>query len=342
MNVKTYLVTGGLGFIGSNFIRHILTHQSHIGIVNLDKMTYAGNPVNLKEFEGHERYRFVKGDICDRDLVDDIFSRQKPAVVVNFAAESHVDRSIEDAAGFIKTDIEGVWNLLEKSRTYGLEKFIQISTDEVYGAITEGAADENYPLKPSNPYSASKAGGDRLAFSYFVTYGMPVIVTRASNNYGPFQYPEKLIPLFITNALEDRKLPVYGDGRQRRDWLHVVDHCEAIQYIIEKGAEGETYNIAGNCEKVNLDVTEMILDILKKPKDLISYVKDRPGHDRRYSLDANKLFALGWKPGRNFEEGLRETVEWYVKNDRWWRKIKSGEFREYYKKHYSWRLEDKE
>ena len=336
--MKTYLVTGGLGFIGSNFVRYILKNFSDIKVINIDKMTYAGHPDNLMDVQDNPLYSFFKGDICDRELVESIFQKNKIDVVVNFAAESHVDRSIEDAASFIKTDIEGVWNLLEKSKKHGIERFIQISTDEVYGTIPEGSADENYPLRPSNPYSASKAGGDRLAFSYFVTYGLPVIVTRASNNYGPFQYPEKMIPLFITNAMEDQRLPVYGDGHQKRDWLHVLDHCEAVQFIIEDGENGETYNIAGNCEKMNIEVTETILDLMEKSKDLLTYIEDRPGHDRRYSLASHKLKSIGWTAAREFRTGLKETVEWYIQNEAWWKKRKDSEFREYYKKNYGYRM----
>ena len=337
--MKTYLVTGGLGFIGSNFVRHVLTDLEGIEVINLDKMTYAGNPDNLNDIEKDPRYHFFKGDICDRDLVERLFSDFSIDVVVNFAAESHVDRSIADAAGFIKTDIEGVWNLLEKAKKAGIERFVQISTDEVYGTIKEGSSDENYPLLPSNPYSASKAGGDRLAYSYFVTHNMPVIVTRASNNYGPYQYPEKMIPLFITNAIEGQKLPVYGDGGQRRDWLHVMDHCEAIQFIIEKGNIGETYNIAGNCEKPNIEVTEKILGFLGKSKELIAHIEDRPGHDRRYSLSGAKLAECGWSPRRTFEESLKETVRWYQDHEGWWKKLKDSEFKEYYKNNYGYRME---
>ncbi|MCK5706145.1 MAG: dTDP-glucose 4,6-dehydratase [Candidatus Aureabacteria bacterium] len=339
--MKNYLVTGGLGFIGSNFVRYILTEDETVKVINLDKMTYAGNPENLKDIEHNENYSFVKGDICDRDLVEKIFSDQKIDVVINFAAESHVDRSIEDAAGFIKTDIEGVWNLLEKSKKYGVERFIQISTDEVYGTIAKGSSDESYPLLPSNPYSASKAGGDRLAYSYFVTHKIPVIVTRASNNYGCYQYPEKMIPLFITNALEGQKLPVYGDGKQMRDWLNVIDHCDAIRFIIENGVPGETYNIAGNCEKMNIDVTEKILEILGLEKDLMSFIEDRPGHDRRYSLNADKLSLLGWKPKKQFHSALEETVLWYKNNENWWKRLKDEEFKEYYKKNYGYRMDIK-
>jgi dTDP-glucose 4,6-dehydratase len=337
--MKTFLVTGGLGFIGSNFVRYLLERSDDINIVNVDKMTYAGNPDNLKDKEKDPRYFFVKGDICDRSLMDSLFVKHKIDIIVNFAAESHVDRSIADAAGFLKTDIEGVWNLLEKCKKYGIERFVQISTDEVYGTIMEGAADENYPLNPSNPYSASKLGGDRLAFSYFVTHKIPVIVTRASNNYGPYQYPEKLIPLFITNALENKKLPLYGDGRQKRDWLYVQDHCDAIRFIINNGIPGETYNIGGNNEEMNIDVTKRILDILGKPESLITPVLDRPGHDVRYSLNSRKINQLGWSPKKDFFKGLGDTVEWYKKNELWWKKLKGSDFQEYYKKNYGYRMD---
>ncbi len=336
--MEKYVVTGGLGFIGSNYIRFLLKNFSDIKIVNLDKMTYAGNPENLKDFENDDRYSFVKGDICDRALVEDLFRNFKPDYIINFAAESHVDRSIQEAADFIRTDVEGVWNLLENAKKFGFKRFIQISTDEVYGSIKEGFADENYPLKPSNPYSASKAGGDRLAYSYYVTFGLPVIITRASNNYGPYQYPEKLIPLFITNAIEGKKLPVYGDGMQKRDWLYVEDHCEAIQFILKNGKDGETYNISGGNEKYNIDVTKKLLELLGKGEELISYVADRPGHDRRYALNSEKLKALGWEPKIGFDEGLKRTVDWYVNNENWWRKLKDESFKRYYERNYNWRF----
>ncbi|RKY54135.1 MAG: dTDP-glucose 4,6-dehydratase [Candidatus Neomarinimicrobiota bacterium] len=338
MSVKTYFVTGGCGFIGSNYIHYLFERYDNIRVVNLDKLTYAGNPANLKDIENCSDYVFVRGDVCDSKVVEEIFQKFRPDFLINFAAESHVDRSIGDPGSFIMTDMYGVYVLLETSKKYGLERFIQISTDEVYGSIEEGSFTEGSSLKPGNPYAASKAGGDRLAYSYFVTYKMPVIITRASNNFGPYQYPEKLIPLFVTNALEDKYLPLYGDGKNVRDWLYVKDHCDAIEFILEKGKEGEVYNIAGGNERQNIEITEFILDYLGKPKNLIKYVEDRPGHDRRYSLDDSKLRNLGWSNKYDFEEALRATIQWYVDNRDWWRPLKSGEFLEFYKRHYKMEL----
>ncbi len=273
--MKTYLVTGGSGFIGSNFVRQMLQNDTNCHIVNLDKLTYAGNPANLVDIEMDERYSFVHGDICDTDVVRQIFHQHKPQIIINFAAETHVDRSIGSPDDFIKTDVFGVFTLLEASKEFGVDLFLQISTDEVYGSIAEGSFCEGDPLLPSSPYSASKAGGDRLAYSYYVTYNLPVIITRASNNYGPFQYPEKLIPLFITNALEDRDLPVYGDGKNVRDWLYVSDHCSAVHFIIENGKLGEVYNVGGGNELQNIHITHQILEQLGKSTDLIKFVEDR-------------------------------------------------------------------
>ena len=333
--MKTYLVTGGSGFIGSNFVRQMLQNDTNCHIVNLDKLTYAGNPANLVDIEMDERYSFVHGDICDTDVVRQIFHQHKPQIIINFAAETHVDRSIGSPDDFIKTDVFGVFTLLEASKEFGVDLFLQISTDEVYGSIAEGSFCEGDPLLPSSPYSASKAGGDRLAYSYYVTYNLPVIITRASNNYGPFQYPEKLIPLFITNALEDRDLPVYGDGKNVRDWLYVSDHCSAVHFIIENGKLGEVYNVGGGNELQNIHITHQILEQLGKSADLIKFVKDRKGHDLRYSLDCSKLNQLGWMPEHSFDEALAETIQWYQSNEAWWAPIKSGEFREYYKSHYN-------
>jgi dTDP-glucose 4,6-dehydratase len=333
-----YLITGGAGFIGSNYIHYLFKKCDDIFVINLDKLTYAGNLANLKDIESLDKYVFVKGDVCDRDLVREIFATYHPDYLINFAAESHVDRSIGNPDDFIRTDIFGVYVLLEASKEFSIEKFIQISTDEVYGSIEEGSFTEESPLKPSNPYSASKAGGDRLAYSYYATYKLPVIITRASNNFGPYQYPEKLIPLFVTNAIEDKPLPLYGDGHNIRDWLFVEDHCRAIDFIIEHGKVGEVYNIAGGNEEENIEITNMILDFLGKPKSLIRYVEDRLGHDRRYSLDSTKLQNLGWKRRYKFEEALEKTIQWYVDNKEWWKSLKSGEYLEFYKKHYKMEL----
>ena len=332
-----FLITGGCGFIGSNFIRYLFKkYKKDVFIVNLDKLTYAGNPDNLKEFENFKNYKFIKGDICNKKDVKK--AMEGVEIVVNFAAETHVDRSILGPDSFLKTDIFGVYVLLEEAIKRKVKLFLQISTDEVYGEILNGSFKETSPLNPRSPYSASKAGGDRLAFSYFHTYGVPVIITRASNNFGPFQYPEKLIPLFVTNALEDLPLPVYGDGLQVRDWLYVEDHCKALDLLIEKGKVGEVYNIGGGNEKKNIEITKLILKNLKKPESLIKYVEDRPAHDRRYSLNFDKIKKLGYKPSENFEELLDKTIEWYVKNKEWWQKIKSGRFKKYYIKQYGKRL----
>jgi len=326
------LVTGGAGFIGSNFIRYVLAQHADWQVVNLDKLTYAGNPDNLVGVESDPRYTFVKGDICDSDTVRR--AADGCHAIVNFAAETHVDRAIGDPSGFLRTDIFGVYVLLEAARELGLERVIQISTDEVYGAIEDGAFTEEDRLRPSNPYSASKAGGELLAHSYWMTYGAPVIVTRATNNIGPNQYPEKMAPLFITNALEGKPLPIYGDGKQMRDWSHVEDHCRALALLLERGEPGEIYNIGGSPVATNLEVAKMILDRLGKPRDLITHVTDRPGHDRRYAVDSSKLRALGWEPRYDLESALAATIEWYCANEAWWRKIKSGEFLEYYKRQY--------
>ena len=336
----TILVTGGAGFIGSHFARRMI-NQDH-KVVVLDKLTYAGNLENVKDITGDpkksKRFKFYKGDICNHELVEHILSVEEIDTIVNFAAETHVDRSILSAGAFIDTDMKGVFVLLEASRRYKVEKFIQISTDEVYGTAHQGAFKETDALNPSNPYSASKAGGDRLAYSYWVTYNLPVIVTRASNNYGPYQYPEKFIPLFITNAIEHKKLPLYGDGRQVRDWIHVDDHCACIDFLITRGKAGEVYNIGGGNEKYNIDTAHIILECLGRNNTLIEHVKDREGHDRRYALDCSKVQSLGWKPQITFEKGLRDTIKWYKDNEAWWKPIKSGEFMEYYHKQYSHRL----
>src|SRR5947207_887555 len=334
-----YLVTGGAGFIGSNFIRYIFKKYSDARIVNLDKLTYAGIRENLDEFEGSENYRFLHGDIAKPEDAAEAYRGVDGSgvdVVVNFAAETHVDRSLMEAGSFIQTDVHCVLVLLEEARKHApnLKRFVQISTDEVYGSIESGSFTETDPLNPRNPYSASKAGGDRMAYAYSQTYGLPVIVTRASNNFGPWQYPEKLIPLFVTNAIDDLPLPLYGDGRNVRDWLFVEDHCAAIDFLIEHGNDRETYNIGGGNERENREITQRILQIVGKPESLIRRVADRQGHDRRYSLDSGKLEALGFRCDTDFDTALERTVRWYVEHEPWWRAIKerSAEFKEYYAK----------
>lgn len=330
--MKKYLVTGGAGFIGSNFIRYLFEKYSDIRIINLDKLTYAGNPDNIKDFENRPDYKFVQGDIGNSDLVAEFMKGCD--YVVNFAAESHVDRSIGSPDDFIKTDVYGTFVLLKNAHKFKIKKFIQISTDEVYGSIEDGSFVETDPLMPSSPYSASKAGADRLAYSYFVTYNLPIIITRCSNNFGPYQYPEKLIPLFVTNAIEDKKLPIYGDGLNVRDWVYVKDHCDAVDFIMQHGKDGEVYNIGGGNERNNLQITELILKDLNKPNDLKKFVDDRLGHDRRYSLNCEKLANLGWEPKFNFEEAMAITINWYRENSWWWEKIKSGAFKEFYTNQY--------
>jgi dTDP-glucose 4,6-dehydratase len=331
--MKRYLVTGGAGFIGSNYIHYLLQkYGNEVHITNLDKLTYAGNLENLSAIEKESNYRFIKGDICDKDLVATLMPDID--IVVNFAAESHVDRSIGSPDDFIQTDVYGAFVLLEAARKSGVEKFIQISTDEVYGSILKGSFKETDVLEPSSPYSASKAGADRLAYSYYKTYGLPVVITRCSNNYGPYQYPEKLIPLFVTNAIEDKSLPIYGDGKNVRDWIYVVDHCDAIDFLISRGEDGEVYNVGGGNEMTNLDITDLILQELKKPASLKTFVADRLGHDRRYSVETEKIQQLGWQPSFSFVEAIKSTIQWYRENTAWWEKIKTGEYLEYYKSHY--------
>lgn len=328
------LVTGGCGFIGSNFIRYMLKNYPY-EIINLDKLTYCGNLENLKDVENDSRYTFLRGDIADREVLEEIFER-KIDIVINFAAESHVDRSIIDPSQFIRTNVYGTYNLLEVSRRKGVGRYIQISTDEVYGSLgDEGKFKEDTPLCPSSPYSASKASADLLVMAYYKTYGLPVIITRCSNNYGPYQFPEKLIPLMITNALEGKELPLYGDGKNVRDWIHVFDHVRAIDLVLHKGREGEIYNIGADNERTNLEIVKMLLDILGKPYSLIKFVKDRPGHDRRYAIDAEKIKKeLGFRVTVEFRKGLEDTVKWYVENRGWWERIKSGEYLKYYKMMY--------
>jgi len=320
MNNRTILATGCAGFIGSNFIRNIIKKYPECKIVNLDKLTYAGNPDNLKDIENNPNYTFIKGDICNPYIVNK--AAKGADLIVNFAAESHVDRSIKDPAVFLKTDIIGTHVLLEAVRKFNIQKFIQISTDEVYGSIKEGSFKESDTLKPSSPYSASKASADLLINSYITTYNIPAIITRSSNNFGPYQYPEKLIPLFITNLLEGKKVPLYGKGLNIRDWVYVIDNCEAIEFVIKEGKCGEIYNIAANNERTNMDITKTILKVLGKDELSIEPVKDRPGHDFRYSIDCKKINRLGWKPRFNFEDAIKETVEWYKNNVSWWKRLK--------------------
>ena len=329
------LVTGGAGFIGSNFVRHALRSHDDWHVTTLDKLTYAGRRENLHDVIDHPRHTFVHDDI--RNAVVSAPLVEQAEIVVHFAAETHVDRSIQSAGEFIRTDVEGTFVLLDAARRAPrLRRFVQISTDEVYGSVPSGASRETDELKPRNPDAASKAGADRLAYSYWATYNVPVIVTRASNNYGPYQFPEKVIPLFVTNAIEDIPVPLYGDGKNVRDWLHVDDHCRALDLLIDTGINGEVYNVGGGNEVMNVDLTNRILSTLDKPSTLITPVADRPGHDRRYALDTTKLRGIGWSPRVPFERGLRDTIEWYRANDWWWRPIKEADpaFRSYYEAQY--------
>jgi dTDP-glucose 4,6-dehydratase len=326
------LVTGGAGFIGSNFIRHVLAAHPDDTVVNLDKLTYAGNPANLADVEENPRYSFVHGDICDAKLVRDVLHGVD--AIVNFAASSHVDRSLVEPEEFLRTDVFGVFTLLEAMRELKIARLLHISTDEVYGSVARGSSTEQDPLRPSNPYSASKAGGDLLALSYWRTHGVPVLITRSSNNFGPYQYPEKVVPLFITNALDDQPLPLYGDGRNVRDWLYVLDNCAAIDLVLRRGRVGEVYNIGGGHEVENVVLTREILRLTSKPETLIRRVTDRPGHDRRYSVDSTKIWQLGWAPRYPFASALETTVRWYREHETWWRPLKSGEFRAWYERQY--------
>jgi len=333
------LVTGGAGFIGSHLVRRLLANeQDHV--VNLDALRYSGNPENLADVAGHPHYSFVQGDICDGVTVEKVFTEHRAEAVINCAAETHVDRSILDPGGFARTDVLGTGVLLEQARKAGVTRFLQVSTDEVYGSVERGHSKEDDSLAPRSPYSASKAGGDLLVLSYWSTYRLPVLITRGSNTYGPNQYPEKFIPLCITNAIDDQPLPLYGDGRYRRDWLSVFDHCAAIEHVLRHGEPGNIYNIGGGHELENLSLAEGILKNLGKPRSLIRFVQDRPGHDRRYAVDCSRLRTLGWTPTVSFEEGLRATVDWYRGHEGWWRRIKSGEFRTYYQQMYGKRLRD--
>jgi dTDP-glucose 4,6-dehydratase len=336
--VKNILVTGGAGFIGSEFVRILVNEHPEYNVISYDKLTYAGNTDNLLTLKNAKNHFFVQGDIADLEGTRGVFEQYNVDTVVNFAAESHVDRSILDPEAFIRTDVFGVYRLLEASRQHGIGRFLQVSTDEVYGDIDEGYSVETDAFLPNSPYASSKAGGELMVRSYHVTYGMDTVVTRGSNTYGPYQYPEKLVPLFITEALEDRHLPIYGDGMQVRDWLHVEDHARGVLLVLEKGISGESYNIAGEDVRHNIDVIKLMLKLMGKPESLIKYVRDREGHDRRYAMNADKAKALGWERQHSFEEGLAQTIQWFKDNEWWWRKIKTGEYLEYYKQQYAERL----
>ncbi len=335
--MKKILVTGGAGFIGSNFINHILGKRDDIFIVNLDKLTYAGNLLNLKSIENHPNYDFIKGDIVNDELVSYIFQKYEISNVINFAAESHVDRSILGSEIFFRTNVLGTNVLLENAKRFGVEKFVQISTDEVYGSLgPEGQFEETTPLQPNSPYAASKAAADMMAFAFYHTYQVPVVITRCSNNYGPYQFPEKLIPLMILNSIENKKLPVYGDGLNVRDWIYVIDHNKAVELVLEKGKIGEVYNIGANTEKPNIEIVKLILNQVRKSEGLIEYVKDRPGHDRRYAINSSKIKnELGWQVEYSFEDAVKKTVNWFIENEKWWKEIISGEYQNYYKLQYS-------
>jgi dTDP-glucose 4,6-dehydratase len=331
------LVTGGLGFIGSNFIRLTLSERRDWSIVNLDAMTYAGNPANLRDVEADARYRFERGNICDPAAVRDAIADGVDAIV-NFAAETHVDRSILDPEDFLRTDVLGTHVLLEAVRERGIARFLQVSTDEVYGDVADGESTEADPLRPRSPYSASKAGGDLQVLAHFSTYDTPVLITRGSNTYGPYQYPEKLIPLFVTNLIDDQSVPVYGDGLQIRDWLYVDDHARGILHVLESGRPGNVYNVGGGNPRTNVEITRLLVEECGRSMEThVKYVVDRPGHDRRYAVNASKLHALGWAPRMPFDEGILQTVAWYRANQAWWRPLKSGDFLEYYKRQYAHR-----
>ncbi len=339
--MKNLFVTGGAGFIGSNFVRYMLQKYPQYNIVAYDKMTYAGNLDNLRDVADDPRFVFVQGDICDANAVRETLQKHRVDTIVNFAAESHVDRSILDADAFLRTNVMGTYTLLEAAKLLGLERYHQISTDEIYGWVDK-PAQETDPLIPRSPYAASKASGDLMVNAYYVTHAVPTTITRGSNTIGPYQYPEKVVPLFVTNALENQPLPLYGDGKQVRDWLYVTDHCEAVDLVLHQGKLGEAYNVGGENERENVEVVKLILDTLDKPADLVRRVTDRSGHDRRYSLDLKKTRALGWHPRHSFEQALTETIRWYENNAWWWQKIKSGEYREYYERQYGERLRTSE
>jgi dTDP-glucose 4,6-dehydratase len=337
--MRSLLVTGGAGFIGSNFVRYYLETHPGVRLVNFDKLTYAGNLDNLRDIAENADYVFVRGDICDRDEVLAVMKKYDTGTVVHFAAESHVDRSISGAAVFVTTNVLGTQVLLDAARERNVERFLHVSTDEVYGSLgAEGKFTESTPVHPNSPYAASKAASDLLVLAAVHTFGFPAVVTRCSNNYGPYQFPEKLIPLMIANAMDDRPLPVYGEGLNVRDWLYVRDHCTALDAVLERGRTGEVYNIGGNNECRNIDIVRLLLKKLRKPESLINYVKDRPGHDLRYAIDASKITEdLGWSPSVTFEQGLERTVEWYTAHEPWWRRIISGAYKEYYRDMYETR-----
>ena len=336
--MRHLMVTGGAGFIGSNFVRYILQHHADYRVVVYDKLTYAGNLDNLRDLASDPRYAFVQGDICDAPRVRETLQQYDIDTIVNFAAETHVDRSLTDPGSFIMTDVYGTHVLLEATRELKLERYHQVSTDEVYGQVLEGASLETDPIHTRSPYSASKAGGDLMVLAYHTSFGLPITITRGSNSIGPYQYPEKVVPLFITNALDDYPLPIYGDGRQMRDYQYVVDHCEGIDVVLHRGQLGEVYNLGTGVETQNIVMARKLLALLGKPESLLQYITDRPGHDRRYSLNIAKVRALGWAPRHSFDEALEETVRWYVDNEWWWRKIRSGEhYRAYYEGHYKGR-----
>ncbi|MEN6627065.1 MAG: dTDP-glucose 4,6-dehydratase [Candidatus Sumerlaeia bacterium] len=335
--MTSIMVTGGAGFIGTNFVRLILAERPGVRLVNYDLLTYAGNLENVAELDGTAGYAFIRGDICDGEKVGRVLREHAVDTIIHFAAESHVDRSIISAAEFVRTNVMGVQTLLAAAMEAGVARFVQVSTDEVYGSLgAEGKFSETTPLAANSPYSASKAAGDLLCRAWFHTHGYPVVTTRCSNNYGPWQFPEKLIPLMIIKALGDQELPVYGDGRNVRDWIHVMDHCRAVLAVAENGRPGEVYNIGSDNEWANIDIVKTLLKLLGKPESLIRYVKDRPGHDRRYAIDAAKVHAeLGWRPRIDFESGLAKTIEWYKANEPWWRRVMSGEYMKYYEKNYA-------
>ena len=338
--MKRILVTGGCGFIGSNFIRLQLSEYQEIEVTNLDKLTYAGNLENLKDFESHSGYQFVKGDITDPEVVNSLLDSVDFDAVINFAAESHVDRSILDSGPFIQTNIVGTQVLLDAARKHEVNRYVQVSTDEVYGSLgPEGLFTEQTPIAPNSPYSASKAAADLLVRSYVNTFGFPAVITRCSNNYGPYQFPEKLIPLFISNAREGKSLPIYGEGTNVRDWIHVMDHCRGIDAALRKGEPGQVYNFGGHAEMQNIEITKLLLKLLDKPESLIEYVTDRPGHDLRYAIDCSKAESeLGWKVETDFQAGLKETIDWYLENPEWVNRIRTGKYREYYEQQYGTRL----
>lgn len=339
--MRNLMIAGGAGFIGSNYVHYVLRQHPDYGVVVYDKLTYAGNLDNLRDVEDDPRYAFVQGDICDAEAVRAAIKAYDIDTIVNFAAETHVDRSLMDPGSFITTDVYGTFVLLEACKDLGLERYHQVSTDEVYGQVLEGSSVETDPLETRSPYSASKAGGDLLVLSYHTSFGLPVTLTRGSNNIGPYQYPEKVVPVWVTNAIDDQPIPVYGDGHQMRDYQYVGDHCEGIDAVLHRGAMGEIYNLGTGTETRNIDMAHMILDLLGKPESLIQYITDRPGHDRRYSLNVDKVRGLGWTPRHTFAEALQKTVRWYVDNPGWWRPIKSGaKYKSYYEGHYAGREVD--